>query len=161
MWANTRMGRIVFGHHAQRIRRPRMIGYHWSPQANQESIYKHGLLIPKRHPRLTNVVCCSENHRNNHVSVARTVSQAWSLSIGALVARRQDGEKVKIARLWDLWKCDISGIRYEPIPGWWEIQVKRDIPKSRLTLVGAYFVPADMRYGRTNFETTEVDLAGR
>ena len=48
-----------------------MIGYHWSPFRNYDSIKTYGLLVPTKHPVLTIPMVCSEGHRNPHISLGR------------------------------------------------------------------------------------------
>lgn len=116
-----------------------MIGYHYSPATNAASIEKHGLLVPLRHPRLTTPVVCSEGHRNPHVSLARTPAQAWSLSGGFLVgrAREQGSHLYEYGAWWNLYQVDLKAIRYS---AQYEIAVRVDIPKSRVTYIGSRFV---------------------
>jgi hypothetical protein len=117
-----------------------VIGYHYSPATNAASIAKHGLLVPLRHPKLTTPVVCSEGHRNPHISLARTPSQAWALSGGFLIRRaREQGasQLYEFGAWWNLYQVDLKGIRYS---SQYEIAVRVDIPKSRVAYVGSRFV---------------------
>lgn len=113
-----------------------MIGYHYSPATNAASIQKHGLLVPLRHPRLTTPVVCSEGHRNPHISLARTPAQAWDLSGGFLARRAREHGAVPVDGWWNLYQVDLKGIRYS---AQYELSVRVDIPKSRVTYVGSRF----------------------
>lgn len=126
-----------------------MIGYHWSPFANYESIKCHGLLVPAKHPKLTQPMVCSDGHRNPHISLGRTPSQAWDLSGGFLVQRaKEQGEldSLSVPMRWDLYEINLGEITYRrsdfgpvryKISGCDEIQVRVDIPKFRIARVGA------------------------
>lgn len=111
-----------------------MIGYHYSPASNADSIKKHGLLVPARHPKLTTPVVCSAGHRNPHISLARTPARAWELS-GGFLARRDVSRHH--AGWWNLYQVDLAGIRYSSQH---EVQVRVDLPKSRVTYVGSRFI---------------------
>jgi hypothetical protein len=113
-----------------------MIGYHYSPATNAASITKHGLLVPTRHPKLTTPVVCSEGHRNPHISLGKTPAQAWALS-GGFLARRAQEQRAEAPdhSPWNLYQVDLTQIRY-----WsngYELQVRVDIPRSRVTYVGS------------------------
>src|SRR6202035_2336058 len=113
-----------------------MIGYHYSPAKNAASIQKHGLLVPLRHPKLTEPVICSDGHRNPHISLARTPAWAWELSGGFLVVRSKErsNDLREHAGWWNLYQVDLKGIRYS---SQYEISVRVDIPKSRVAYVGS------------------------
>lgn len=96
-----------------------MIGYHWSPTTNRDSIRKHGLLVPFKHPRLTIPVTCSDGHRNPHISLARNPIDAWELSGGFLKSNDK----------WDLWLIVLDKVKYTTIPHWDELEVSQDIPR--------------------------------
>lgn len=114
-----------------------VIGYHYSPALNSGSIDKHGLLVPLRHPKLTKPVVCSAGHRNPHISLARTPFRAWELSGGFLATReREQGLLSQHGGWWNLYQVDLTGIRYS---SQYEIQVRADIPKSRVAYVGSRF----------------------
>lgn len=112
-----------------------MIAYHWAPCSVRESIKKHGLLVPTRHPKLTTPTTCSEGHRNPHLSLARNPADAWRLSGGFLVGRSYEATGVtQIPLSWDLWQVDLHAIRYRC--NGIELQCPSDILKSRLTWIG-------------------------
>lgn len=105
------------------------ISYHWSPSYNHDSIIRRGLLVPKKHTRLTKPLTCSEDHRNPHISLGRTPMHAWSLSGGfLLLVGRECPPK------WDLWEVVLPNIR-----NWrkddYELTVDSDISPSALTWV--------------------------
>ena len=110
------------------------ISYHWSPSINHDSIIRRGLLVPKKHTRLTTPVTCSEGHRNPHISLGRTPMHAWSLSGGFLIHRA--GTDIiafnEIPLKWDLWEVVLPNIR-----NWrkddYELNVDQDITPSHLT----------------------------
>ena len=110
------------------------ISYHWSPSINHDSIIRRGLLVPKKHTRLTTPVTCSEGHRNPHISLGRTPMHAWSLSGGFLIHRA--GKDIiafnEIPLKWDLWEVVLPNIR-----NWrkddYELNVDQDITPSHLT----------------------------
>lgn len=115
------------------------ISYHWSPSRNHDSIIRRGLLVPKKHTRLTTPVTCSEGHRNPHISLGRTPMHAWSLSGGFLLDRVErygwlTGEPKGIPLKWDLWEVVLPNIR-----NWrkddYELNVDQDISPSHLTWV--------------------------
>lgn len=112
-----------------------MIGYHYSPAANAESIRRHGLLVPTKHPRLVQPMVCSAGHRNPHISLGKTPAQAWELSGGFLLRRASERREEAVDVAWDLWQVDLAGIRYAT--NGYELQVRTDIRKSRLTYVGS------------------------
>lgn len=112
-----------------------MIGYHYSPASNADSITKHGLLVPLRHPKLTTPVVCSSGHRNPHISLARTPVRAWNLS-GGFLARRDVSRHY--GGWWNLYQVDLASIRHRSQCD--EVQVRVDIPKSLVTYVGSRFV---------------------
>lgn len=93
-----------------------MIGYHWSPDRNFDSIAKHGLLVPNKHPKLVVPVTCSEGHRNPHISLGRTPLCAWSLS--ADMPWTENG-------WWNLYEVELSKWRSNG----YELQVRQDIPR--------------------------------
>lgn len=96
-----------------------MIGYHWSPHVNHVSISKHGLLVPTKHPKLVAPVVCSDGHRNPHISLGKTPSQAWALS--------GDMPWVESIWFWALYEVNLREIRYRT--NGYELQVSRDIPR--------------------------------
>ncbi|AZS12541.1 hypothetical protein HWB99_gp005 [Mycobacterium phage DrLupo] len=102
-----------------------MIGYHWSPADRHDSIRKHGLLVPTKHPKLVVPVTCSEGHRNPHISLGKTPSLAWALS--AAMPWTPGG-------LWHLWEVWFQGqIPYRSTGT--ELQVRVDIPRRYFGLV--------------------------
>ena len=125
-----------------------MIGYHYSPFANYDSIKTYGLLVPTKHPVLTKPMVCSEGHRNPHISLGRTPSMAWDLSGGFLIRRaKEQGEldSIELPMRWDLYEVDLGATvyrrqNYERIRhnlcGYDELQVRVDIPKFRVNRVG-------------------------
>ena len=125
-----------------------MIGYHWSPFANYESIKLYGLLVPTKHPILTQPMVCSEGHRNPHISLGRTPSQAWDLSGGFLIQRaKEQGEldSLSVPMRWDLYEVDLGLLTYRraqfdrvryQLSGCDELQVRVDIAKFRVNRVG-------------------------
>lgn len=118
-----------------------MIGYHWSPLDRRNSIKKHGLLVPSRHPVLVAPVVCSDGHRNPHISLGRTPWSAWELSGGFLERTRRAGAPME----WDLWEVDLSRKPGRALPYWsngHELQVRRDIGRSRIALVAHRLVGA-------------------
>ena len=114
------------------------ISYHWSPSYNHDSIIRRGLLVPKKHPRLTTPVTCSEGHRNPHISLGRTPMHAWSLSGGFLIHRAlNDGYGPlpgSLPQKWDLWEVVLPNIR-----AWrkddYELTIDTDISPGHLTWV--------------------------
>lgn len=114
-----------------------MIAYHWAPKMYRDSISKHGLLVPAKHPRLTRPTTCSDGHRNSHISLGRTPLVAWSLSGGFLLRRlKEQGEELGdyVPLGWDLWQVRLDGIRYETTGrAHGEITTRNDLTKSRLT----------------------------
>lgn len=125
-----------------------MIGYHWSPEANEESLSKYGLLVPTRHPRLTKPLVCSEGHRNPHISLGRTPIMAWALSSGFLVSRAREQKLPiwgNIPLEWHLYEVTLEPTRFDPNPvryrisGCDEIQVRVDIAKHRVMYAGSRF----------------------
>lgn len=106
-----------------------MIGYHWSPDRNFDSIAKHGLLVPNKHPRIVVPVTCSEGHRNPHISLGRTPLCAWELS--AAMPWTENG-------WWNLYEVDLGidnnhqprGIKYRS--NGFELQVRQDIPRNKV-----------------------------
>jgi hypothetical protein len=115
-----------------------MIAYHWAPQLLRPSIKKHGLLVPSKHPRLTQPTTCSGGHRNSHISLGKTPLVAWSLSGGFLLRRaKEQGEENPTEYIplgWDLWQVNLDGIRYETTGrAHGEITVRSDLTKRRLT----------------------------
>ncbi len=110
-----------------------MIGYHYSPATNHTSITKHGLLVPLKHPKLTTPVVCSQGHRNPHISLGKTPADAWELS-GGFLARR-DVNRLGKHHLWNLYQVDLGSIRYRS--NGYELQVRTDIPRSRVTYIGS------------------------
>lgn len=113
-----------------------MIGYHYSPSSNRSSIGKHGLLVPSKHPILTIPVTCSDGHRNPHISLGRTPSDAWMLSGGFLLdqCKRRRRPWVDIYEMWDLYEVDLPRGSYRAYGD--ELQTRKDITKSRVRLVG-------------------------
>lgn len=118
-----------------------MIGYHYSPASNRDSIKKHGLLVPKKHPKLTTPVTCSAGHRNPHISLARTPSGAWRLS-GDFVRYRAMQGLLALAELpqgiptqWDLWQVYLPRHSYRAYG--YELQSVRDIPKRHVLYIGS------------------------
>lgn len=114
-----------------------MIGYHYSPAANADSITKHGLLVPAKHPKLTTPVVCSEGHRNPHISLGKTPAEAWELS-GGFLARRDINRIEAHCGWWNLYQVDLHSIRYRS--NGYELQVRTDIPRSRVTYIGSRWV---------------------
>lgn len=113
------------------------VSYHWSPSRNHDSIIKRGLLVPKLHPRLTDVVTCSEGHRNPHVSLGMTPIHAWNLSGGFLFYRaREQGLIREIPFKWDLWQVILPNMR-----SWhkddYELQIPMDISSAHLTYLAS------------------------
>ncbi|AAN02059.1 gp5 [Mycobacterium phage Barnyard] len=103
-----------------------MIGYHWAPHDRYDSIRKHGLLVPTKHPRIVKPVTCSEGHRNPHISLGKTPTEAWALSAG--MPWTPTG-------LWDLWEVWFMGkIPYRSIGT--ELQVRVDIPRFHVAYAG-------------------------
>lgn len=113
-----------------------MIGYHWSPIERRNSILKHGLLIPLKHPKLVEPVVCSEGHRNPHISVGRNPQVAWELSGGFLHRRAIEEHASFVWRKiiwWDLWQVNLLGVKYKS--NWDELQIKQDVPRSKVFLI--------------------------
>lgn len=118
-----------------------MIGYHYSPIRNYESIAKHGLLVPTKHPKLVTPQVCSEGHRNPHISLGRTAAGAWELSGGFLYDRhRKAGTVHRMRKAWNLYEVDLTGIRYSANRGFDEITVRTDIPRRNVRLIGTRLV---------------------
>lgn len=113
-----------------------MIGYHYSPATNADSIKKHGLLVPSKHPKLTTPAVCSQGHRNPHISLGKTPAEAWELS-GGFLARR-DVNRLGRHRLWNLYQVDLTSIRYRS--NGYELQIRADIPRSRVTYIGSRWI---------------------
>lgn len=111
-----------------------MIGYHYSPARNAASIAKHGLLVPLRHPKLTTPAVCSQGHRNPHISLGKTPAEAWELS-GGFLARRDINRAAVYSGWWNLYQVDLASIRYRS--NGYELQVRTDIPRSRVIHVGS------------------------
>ncbi|PKQ59810.1 hypothetical protein B5566_02355 [Mycobacterium sp. MHSD3] len=110
-----------------------MIAYHWSPRDRRESILRHGLLVPTRHPRLVTPTVCSEGHRNPYISLARDPHTAWWLSGGFLLLRDCDPP-----RTWDLWQADLPGRKCRPnVGGSSELVARADISRQHLTLLAS------------------------
>lgn len=117
-----------------------MIGYHYTPARNGHSIKKHGLLVPTKHPKLVTPVVCSEGHRNPHISLGKTPSDAWMLSGGFLFSRAARGviDDYK-SYLWLLYQVDLQEIPYRK-SGCDEIQVRVDIPRRFVKYVGGRYI---------------------
>jgi hypothetical protein len=99
-----------------------MIGYHWSPDRNFDSISKHGLLVPIKHPRIVVPVTCSEGHRNPHISLGRTPLCAWELS--AAMPWTENG-------WWNLYEVELTKWKSNGF----ELQVRQDIPRNKVKWV--------------------------
>jgi len=116
-----------------------MIGYHYSPTRNRESIAKHGLLVPKLHPKLIQPVVCSEGHRNPHISLGKTPFNAWELSGGFLYLRAmQQNLPLPQDKEWDLWQVNLLSNRY--INNAAELQVRTDIKRKYVKYIGSRLV---------------------
>lgn len=103
-----------------------MIGYHWSPDRNYESIAKHGLLVPSKHPKLVVPVTCTEGHRNPHISLGRTPFFAWQLS--------GDMDWTGFG-WWILYEVELTKWRSNGF----ELQVRQDIPRRFVHMVAERF----------------------
>jgi hypothetical protein len=122
-----------------------MIGYHYSPIENGESIARHGLLVPTRHPKLTAPMVCSEGHRNPHISLGKSPQAAWELSGGFLLRRMMEDKGhledppyftyFNAPEHWYLYQVWLERKKY-----WsngFELQSRRDIPRRHVVRVGS------------------------
>ncbi len=102
-----------------------MIAYHWSPSTRRRSIARSGLIVGAR-PHVNG------EHRNAHISLARTPADAWALS-GQHLARR--GVRAESSG-WDLWQVDLTGLPYRTLhTGSRELVTRCPIPTGRVQLV--------------------------
>lgn len=114
-----------------------MIGYHYSPTSNRFSIAKHGLLVPKLHPKLVVPVVCSEGHLNPHISLAKSPAQAWDLSGGFLLAHEfgwLSGLPSGVPMWWDLYQVWLQDKKYKS--NGYELQSRKDIQRKHVVRVG-------------------------
>ena len=114
-----------------------MIGYHYSPVENRESIARHGLLVPKLHPRLTTPVTCADGHRNPHISLARSPHEAWILSGGFMYQRIISGDRqsyFNTPEYWDLYQVQLHKGSYRS--DHMELKSRKDIAPLYVVLVG-------------------------